>query len=101
MLTAITFVSEVILIFLQLILFANTAAFFFSLLGLVSHAFGEGDSGEEIGTRWLVLKEINHSGDSWLVLRSLQAGFPAQSAIVDSFVIVSSFEKHYIPQYYR
>jgi len=29
-------VSEVIVIFLQLILFANTAAFFCSLLGLVS-----------------------------------------------------------------
>jgi len=32
-LTAVTSVSEVILIFLQLILFANTAAFFYSLLG--------------------------------------------------------------------
>jgi len=30
-----TSVSEVIVIFLQLILFANTAAFFYSLLGLV------------------------------------------------------------------
>ena len=33
---AVTSVSEVIVIFLQLILFANTAAFFCSLLGLVS-----------------------------------------------------------------
>jgi len=37
-------VSEVIVIFLQLILFANTAAFFCSLLGLVSHSILEGDS---------------------------------------------------------
>jgi len=37
-LTAVTSVSEVIvMIFLQLILFANPAAFFYSLLGLVSH----------------------------------------------------------------
>jgi len=32
-------VSEVIVIVLQLILFANTAAFSYSLLGLVSHCF--------------------------------------------------------------
>jgi len=32
-LTAVTYVSEVIVIFLQLILFANRAAFFFSLFG--------------------------------------------------------------------
>jgi len=44
-------VSEVIVIFLQLILFANTAAFFCSLLGLVSLCLWEGDSGEEISTR--------------------------------------------------
>jgi len=41
MLTAVTSVSEVIVIFLQLILFASTAAFFYSLLvlGLVSYCF--------------------------------------------------------------
>jgi len=49
-LTAVTSVSEVIVIFLQLILFANTVAFFYSLLGIVSHSFCEGDSGEEINT---------------------------------------------------
>jgi len=38
-LTAVTSVSEVIVIFLQLILFGNTAAFFCSLLRLVSHSF--------------------------------------------------------------
>jgi len=38
-LTAVTSVSEVIAIFLQLILFANTAVFFHSLLGFVSHCF--------------------------------------------------------------
>jgi len=47
-LTVVSFVSAVIVIFLQLILLANTAAFFCSLLGLVSHSFSEGDSGEEI-----------------------------------------------------
>jgi len=40
--------NEVIVIFLKLILFANTDAFFYSLLGLVSHCFREGHSGEEI-----------------------------------------------------
>jgi len=50
-LTAVTSVSEVIMICLQLILFANTAAFFSFLLGLVSHSFWGGDSGEEIRTR--------------------------------------------------
>jgi len=44
-LTAVTYVSEVIVIFLQLILFANTAAFFYSLLGLVSHCFWDVDNG--------------------------------------------------------
>jgi len=34
-LTAVTSVSELIVSFLQLILFANTAAFSYSLLGLV------------------------------------------------------------------
>jgi len=36
-LTSVTSVSEVI--FLQLILFANTAAFFYTLLVLVSHSY--------------------------------------------------------------
>jgi len=68
-------VSEAIAIFLQLILFANTAAFFCSLLGLVSHCFWEGDSGEEISTRQRCVKKINHSRDYWLVLRRLQVGY--------------------------
>jgi len=38
-LTAVTSVGKVIVIFLQLILFANTAAFICSLLGLVSSYF--------------------------------------------------------------
>ena len=57
-------VSEVIVIFLPLILFANTAAFFYSLLGLVSHCFWEGNSGEEISTQWRCVENINHSRDS-------------------------------------
>jgi len=51
LLTAVTFVGEVIVIFLQQILFANTDAFFCSLLGLVSHSFLEGDRCEEISRR--------------------------------------------------
>jgi len=39
MLTAVSSVSEVIEIFLQLVLFANTAAFYCSRLGLVSRSF--------------------------------------------------------------
>jgi len=60
-LTAVTSVSGVIVTFLQLFLFANTAAFFCSLLGLVSHSFWEGDSvGEVISTWWLWVK-ISHA----------------------------------------
>ena len=107
MLTAVTSVSEVIVIFLQLIVFANTAAFFYSLLGLASHCFWEGDSGEEISTRWRCVEKINHSRDSWLLLKAykpafhiyraiLESFFYAYSAIVDSFVIVSlCLEKHF------
>jgi len=42
LLTVVTSVKEVVVIFLQLILFANTAAFFCFLLGLVSYTFSEG-----------------------------------------------------------
>jgi len=38
-LTAVTSVIEVIVIFLQIIVFANTTAFFYSLLGVVSRCF--------------------------------------------------------------
>ena len=67
MLTAVASVSEVIVIFLQQIVFANTAAFFYSLLGLVSHCLGivsQGDSGKEISTPWHCVKKINHSRNS-------------------------------------
>jgi len=40
--------SEVIMVFLHVIMFANTAALLHSLLWLVSHCFWEGASGEEI-----------------------------------------------------
>jgi len=56
----VTSVSEVIVIFLQLIVFANTAAFFCSLLGLVSHSFSEGERRGEISTRWHCVEKINH-----------------------------------------
>ena len=76
-LTAVISVSKVIVIFLQPILFENTATLCCSLLGLVSHCFWEGNSGEEFSTRWHCFEEINHSRDSWLVLRNddLQTGF--------------------------
>ena len=65
--------------FLQLIIFANTAGFFCSLLGLVSHShsFPEVDNGNEISKPWHCFEEINHLRNSWLVLRNddLQAGF--------------------------
>jgi len=108
-------VNEVIVIFLQLILFATTAAFFYSLLGLVSHCFWEDDNGEEISTRWCCVEKINHSLHSWLVSEAykpafhiyraiLESFFNGYSAIVDSFVIVSFFLRNIIfhtPQYYR
>ena len=75
LLCAVTSVSEVIAIFLQLIMLANTAVFFHSLLGFVSHCFWEGDSCVEISMRWGCVEKINHSRDSWLVSRSLQAFF--------------------------
>jgi len=62
-----TAVTSVTVIFLRLTLFANTAAFFNSLLWLVPHSFWEGDSGEETSTQWICLKDINQSHDSWLV----------------------------------
>jgi len=76
-LTVVTSMSEVIVIFLQLSLFTNTAAFFCSLFGLVSHSFWESDGSEKISTRWHCVEEINHSRDSWLVSRNdgLQTGF--------------------------
>ena len=64
-----TSVSEVIVNFLQLILFANTAALFCSLLGLVSHSFLEGDSDEEISTRWHCVEKSNHLHVSSLVFQ--------------------------------
>jgi len=76
-LTAVTSMSEVTVTFLQLIILANTAAFFCSLLGLVSHCFSEGDSGEENSTRQHCFEKINHLRDSWLAVRNdgLQTDF--------------------------
>jgi len=101
--------------FLQLIPFANTTAFFCSLLGSVSHSVSEGDSCEEISTPWHCVEKINHLRDSSHVSRNetmaYYPAFPAYSAIlnssfyacstmVDSFVIVCFYvEKHCIPQY--
>jgi len=101
----VTSVSEVIVIFFQLILLANTAAFFCSLLGLVSHSFRECDSGEKISTGWLRLEKINYLHDSYSLFQDTMAYKPpfhaystipdsffhACSAIVDSFVITFVF----------
>jgi len=54
--------------FLQLVLFANTDAFFRPLLELVSCSFWEGDSGEEISMLWRCFENTNHLCDSWLIL---------------------------------
>jgi len=75
-LTAVTSVSEVSdCNFSSSNSVCKQAVFFFSLLGLVSHYFWEGDSGKEISMRWHCVEKINHSRDPWLVLRSQQAGF--------------------------
>jgi len=65
-----TGVTSVIVTFLQLILYANTAAFFCSQVGLVSHFFWKGDSSEEISTWWRRVEKINHLRDSWPVSRN-------------------------------
>jgi len=112
-LTTVTSVSDYD--FLQLIRFANTAAFFCSLLGLVSHTFLKDNSGGDVSTRWHWVEEINHSRDSWLVSRNeaykqvfhaciaiLDSFFYAYTATMDSFVMVSFFlEEDYILQRYR
>jgi len=64
-------VSEVIAIFLNLILFARTAAFFYSLLGLVSHYFWEGDSSVEISTRYTLLPKDQSL--AWFLACSLES----------------------------
>jgi len=60
-LVAVTSVSKVIAIFLQLILHvpANTATFFCSLLRLFSHSLWECDSREEISAQWRCFEKIN------------------------------------------
>jgi len=63
LLTTMTAVSEVIVTFLQVILSANTAALFRSLLGLVSNSFWEADGVEEISTRWRCYEKTNHLRD--------------------------------------
>jgi len=112
-LTVVASVSEGIVIFLQLILFPNTAALFCSLFELVSHSFWEGDTGEEISTRWHCFEKINHLRDSWLVWRwhtnrlfmpiaVSYSFFYAYSTNANNLVIVYLFlQKLYIPQYHR
>jgi len=74
--TAVAFVSVVIVIFLQLILFANTAGFFCSLLRLVTYSFEKATALKKLARNGIALKIINLR-NSWLVLRNdgLQTGF--------------------------
>jgi len=73
----VTAVNELMVILLQLIPFANTAAFFCALLGLVLRSF------LRRGQRWrnyhvvYCFETIIRLHDSWLVFRnhSLQTGF--------------------------
>ena len=62
-LTTIISVGEVIVIFLHLILFANTPAFFRSPLGLVSvpHSLWEGDNDDKISTKGHCVEKITHA----------------------------------------
>jgi len=76
----VTSVSEVIMISANPKI-ANTAAFFRFLLGLVSHAFCEGGSGEEIITRRSCVEKINHLRDSWLVSRNDFARFSTRQGL--------------------
>ena len=112
MLTPVTSVSEVIVIFLQLFLFANTAAFFYSLLGLVSHSLSEGDSGKEISTRWMwhCVKKINHLTlffacvkKRWPTIRHFMSialsWIVPFMPIAPSWIVCFYVEKHYILQY--
>ena len=62
-------VSEMIAIFLRLILFVNTAAFFFSARSSLAFFFRR-HSGDEVSTRWHCVEKINHVRDSSLVLRN-------------------------------
>ena len=109
MLTAATSVSAVTVIFLQLIRFASTAAFFCSLLG-IAHTLFEKATPERKLAREGIVEEINRSRDSWKRWPTkpafhahsaiLDSFFYAYSAIVDNFMTVSLFlEKHCIPQY--
>jgi len=87
--TTVISVGEVNVIYLQLILIANTAAFFCFLLGLDSHSFWKGNHGKKLARHGI--KTMTN-----------KPAFHAYSAIVYSFVIFSLFlDKHYIPQYYH
>jgi len=68
-LTAVTSVSEVILILLQLNSFANPAAFFWPLLGVYYHTHFEQATAVRKLVATTLLKKINSLLDSWLVLR--------------------------------
>jgi len=86
-------------VFLQLILFANTAAFFCALLGLVQHSFWEGHSPEELSKRWHSASKRSITPAILGLFQETMAykqAFHTYSAILDSFfyaysAIVDSF----------
>jgi len=69
MLTAGSSVSEVIVIFLQVILFASTAAFFVLCSDSSRLFLRRRTPVRKISTRWYCVDEINHSCDVWLIFR--------------------------------
>jgi len=102
-LAGVTSVSEVVVIFLELILYANTAAFFCSLLGLISHSFWEAvgklarDGIASKRSLWftyviLAFQETMSCKLAFHAYRAiLDSFFYTYSAIVDSFVVVFFF----------
>jgi len=87
----VTSVSEVIAILLQLILYANTAELFCSLLELVSHLFVKGITVRKFSRRSRCVEEINRLllGLFYEMMACKQA-FYAYSVILDSFFYVYS-----------
>ena len=103
-LTAVNSVSEVIVIFLRLILFANTTTFVCSLLGSVSRTvFEKVTAARKLEQGWPCFEKINHLPVFHAHYIAIpNSFFYAYCAIVGIFVLVKFFlEKHYILQHYR
>jgi len=103
-LTTVAFVSEEIATFLQLILFANTTAFFCSLLGLVSHSFEKATAAMRKLTRDGVAskRSITYAIlGLFYEMMGYKLAFHAYSAIVDSFFCAySAFVDSFVLGYF-